>query len=410
MPALSDCVVLIGPDLVPHRCSRFAWSQDTITAIEGGAACDSLDDGALVVIPGLYNGHTHVGDGALPDGATGLTLEEGFFRPHGYKYRELAKLDPTEHQAHLESTLQFMARTGTIAHLDFREQGTAGADLLRAASKSVGLQSIILSQFENSPFDDDALDQNEASLPPDHRAELQTLLSVADGFSESTMNDLTDPAWSEIKSVTRAMDKLRAIHCLENAGYRNLSLQRAGRGDLIRALELLDPQLIIHLTAANSDEIKMMAAAEATAVLNPRANTTLGLPVPPILPLLDAGANLLLGTDNVMLNPPNLFAELDFTYRLARSQAGEARPADPSPASLLRMVTSNIAPVLGGDHHGYLAEGLPASFVVLNFHAPHLRHTRNLLASIVTRVGTEDILATVRHGQKLWGIPMGEFN
>ena len=369
----------------------------------------ALDAPTLVVIPGLYNGHTHVGDGALPDGAAGLTLEQGFFRPDGYKYRELAKLAPDALRAHMSDVLRYMARSGTVGHLDFREQGEAGATLLREASRTTGVDSIILSQFDQPPFNANALDEQTAPLPSIALAELEAMLDIADGFSESTMNDLTPPAWREIRERTTTAGKLRAIHCLENAGYRDLSLQRTGRGDLIRALKDYDADLIVHLTAADPEEIALLARSGRTAAINPRANATLGLALPPVTALLDAGAHLLLGTDNVMLNPPNLFAELDFTYRLARSQAGESRPTAPSPRDLLRMVTSNIRPLLGGDHHGALAVGLPASFVVLDFTAPHLRHTRNLLASIVSRVGTADVLATVHRGRELWRSPQLSF-
>ncbi len=411
MPRLQNCVLLHGPDLKPHHCRTFAWEQDTVTELELGAPTARLDAPALVILPGLYNGHTHVGDGALPDGAAGLSLEQGFFRPAGYKYRELAKLSPSDLQAHMTRTLETMARTGTVAHLDFREQGAEGARLLRAASDATGVESIILSQFNTSPFDTAALDAGTAGLPDAARQELVDMLAVAHGFSESTMNDLTPPAWREIRDATRAIRKLRAIHCLENVGYRDLSHQRTGRGDLTRALDRCeyDADLIVHLTAASAGEIMQMADSGRTAAINPRANATLGLPLPPVTPLLDAGVRLLLGTDNVMLNPPNLFAELDFTFRLARSQAGEARPSAPASADVLRMVTSNIRPLLGGDHYGYLEQGLPASFVVLDFTAPHLRHTRNLIASIVGRVGTADVLATVHRGRELWRSPQLSF-
>ncbi|WP_221033147.1 amidohydrolase family protein [Actomonas aquatica] len=404
MPTLRDCILLHGPDLNPIHCKTFAWQDDHVTEIAVGDPAPTLPAPSLVVIPGLYNGHTHVGDGALPDGAAGLTLEEGFFRPHGYKYRELGKLTPAELREHMTNTLQFMARTGTVAHLDFREQGAEGAQLLREASNNTGIDSIILNQFNESPFDEATLDAGTASLPASALAELEAMLAIADGFSESTMNDLTPRAWREIRERTAATGQLRAIHCLENPAYRDISMRRNGRGDLARALDTTDydADLIVHLTLANAAEIKLMAESGRTAALNPRANATLGLPLPPVTALLDAGARLLLGTDNVMLTPPNLFAELDFTHRLARSQATEARPSVPPPVDILRMVTSNIRPLLGGDHYGYLDVGLPASFVVLDFTAPHLRHTRNLLASIVGRVGTADILATYHRGRELW--------
>jgi 5-methylthioadenosine/S-adenosylhomocysteine deaminase len=402
---LLDCVVLLGPELAPFRCSRFAWSGDTITAADRIRPTTTLDAGALVVIPGLYNGHTHLGDSALPDGATGLTLEEAFFRPHGYKYRELAKLTAATHQPHLEAYLRYMARSGTVAHLDFREQGPAGAELLRAASVAAGVQSIILSQFNESPFTAEQLRTNASAttLPPAHRAELAVQLTVADGFSESTMNDLTDAAWAEIRTATSTAGKLRAIHCLENAGYRDLSLAITGQGDLSRALAVYDPHLIVHLTVATAAEIALLVRSGKTAAVNPRANATLGLPLPPVAALLRAGANLLLGTDNAMLTAPNLFAELDFTYKLARSQAADA--ATPDPTAILKMATSNIRPLLGGDHHGALEVGLPASFVVLDFHADHLRHTRHLTASIVSRVTPADVLATYRYGRPLFQAP-----
>ena len=406
MPEIRDCVVLLGPELAPHRCARFAWHDDTIVAIDAGPPCLRLDTGALVVIPGLYNSHTHMGDSCLPDGATGLTLEQGFFRPHGFKYRELAKLTREENLPHVVNHLRYMASSGTVCHLDFREQGPAGSELLRAASHATGVDSVILGQFNGVPFDEAALAANDTTLPPDARLELEAILTVADGFSESTMNDLTEPAWREIRELTRQRGKLRAIHCLENAGYRDLSLERTGRGDLARALELLDPDIIVHLTVADAAEIALLAASGKTGVLNPRANANLGLPLPPVRALLDAGVNLLLGTDNGLLNSPNLFAELDFTYKLAKSQYADA--LSPDPLAILRMATVNIRRVLGGDHHGQLAPGLPATFVVLDFFQPHLRSTRHLPASVVTRVTPEDVLATYRLGRELHRAPRFE--
>jgi cytosine/adenosine deaminase-related metal-dependent hydrolase len=403
MPNLRDCIVLHGPDLVPHRCRRFAWEHDTITALELGEPCIQLDAGGFVIIPGLYNGHTHMGDSALPDGATGLTLEEGFFRPAGYKYRELAKLTPEAHLPHLVGHLRYMARTGTIGHLDFREQGAHGARLLRQASEITGVDSVILNQFNTPPFTATELDANAAPLPASVRAELAAMLAVADGFSESTMNDLTDAAWREIREVTSAGGKLRAIHCLESAAYRDRSLAMTGRGDLVRAIEVYDAHLIVHLTMADADEIALLVRSGKTAAINPRANANLGLPLPPVAALLRAGANLLLGTDNGMLNSPSLLAELDFTYKLAKSQSGDA--VTPDPTAILKMATTNIRPLLGGDHYGYLERGLPADFVVLDFNTPHLRATRHVVSSVLTRVTPADVLATYRQGRELWRDP-----
>jgi cytosine/adenosine deaminase-related metal-dependent hydrolase len=104
-----------------------------------------------------------------------------------------------------------------------------------------------------------------------------------------------------------------------------------------------------------------------------------------------------------MLNTPNLFAEMDFAWKLARQQAGPDMPVDP--LAILRMVTCNIHAVLRGHYHGRLESGLPADFTVLNFTSPHLRATRHLIAAIVSRVTPEDVLGTYRAGEPIWLAP-----
>lgn len=403
VPDLRDCIVLHGPELEPRRCALLRVEKGRITALDLGAPCTTLESGALVVMPGMLNAHTHMGDSCLPDGATGMTLEQGFFRPDGYKYRELAKQPRDAHLAHITAHLAYMARTGTVAHVDFREQGPYGSALLREAAQATGVNSVILGQFAGAPFDAAQLARNGDALPEDALAELEAVLQVADGFSESTMNDLTDAAWQQIRTATERHGKLRAIHVLENAGYREVSLAVTGRGDLARALDLYAPHLLIHATVANAEEIALLSANRSNVALNPRANANLGLPAPPVAALLASQTNLLLGTDNGLLNSPNLFAELDYTYKLAKSQVGNA--VDPAPARILRMVTSNARALLGGDYYGYLDTGLPADLVVLDFRQPHLRATRHVLASIVTRVTPEDVLATYRQGRALYAAP-----
>ncbi len=402
--ALTDCVVLWGPELEPFWCDRLVVNDGLIHQIDRRQPCTAIDAGALVVMPGMVNGHTHMGDSCLPDGATGMTLEQGFFRPDGYKYRELAQRSEAELLQHMMAHLRYMARTGTIAHLDFREQGVYGSWLLQQAAEQTGMRSLILGQFNELPFTAEELQSNQVGLKDGAIAELTSILAIADGFSESTMNDLTDEAWQQIYALTAKAQKLRAIHCLENEGYRDVSLAVTGRGDLERALDLYHPDLVIHATVANRAEIALLSEHRTNVVLNPRANANLGLPLPPIAALLQSGATLLLGTDNGLLNSPNLFAEMDFTYKVAKSQFGDA--VHPAPVDILKMTTSNLRHLGISDLQGYLEPGLPADLVVLNFHQPHLCASRHLIASLITRVTPDDVLLTMRHGRSLYQSPI----
>jgi len=398
---INNCVVWLGPELEPTFCSRLVWGDGKIRDIEPIGPATEVGSARFAVLPGFVNAHTHVGDSFLADAATGLTLEEAFFRPDGYKYRALREVPAPDHIAAMTEFLNGMASTGTVAHVDFREQGVEGCRRLREASRRSGVRSIILSQLDGVPYSAGQLEEDDLPLPDAARAELEAILVEADGFSESTMNDLTGAAWREIREMTTARGRARAIHCLENDGYRTLSLSRSGKPDLIRALELLDPALIVHLTVADASEVAAVARAGRTVVINARANAALGLPLPPVAALMQAGVNVTLGTDNGMLNGPNLWAELDFVYRLARSQAGDEWR--PDPVDILKMATANFGRTRWGDElPGTLLPGGPATFTVVDLQAAHLRHSRNLTASIITRASPADIRQTVLAGEILY--------
>lgn len=390
--SLTDCVVFLGTGLEPWCCARVETSDGRFSRIDPIAPWKPGDRVTQLLVPGLVNAHTHMGDSVAPDGATGLTLEQGFFRPEGFKYRMLREQPAEAHIEHIAAHLAYMRATGTVRHIDFREQGLEGSRRLREAARRTGVDAVILGQFDQVPFSEGELEANLASLPASARKELSALLGVADGFSESTMNDLTDAAWTEIREATKAVGKLRAIHCLENVGYRELSLERTGRGDLIRAIELYDPHLVIHLTVANDAEIALLAEHDVLCVLNPRANANLGLPLPPIAKLIEAGVKCLLGTDNGLLNSPNMLAELDFTYKVAKAQFGDA--LRPDPEAILAMATSNLRHLKGFESHGRIEEGAPAEAFVVNWDQGHLRASHHLLASLITRVTPADVVET----------------
>ncbi len=391
MPSLGECVVLHGPDLVPHHCMRFAWNRGVVTGIDLGPPCPALERGAVVIIPGLTNAHTSLGDSPLIDAAAGLPPAAAFSRTDGPR-RTLAEMPPPEQFEHLAGHLLCLARNGIVRHIDFCEPGTETAQMLRAAAQQTGVESIVFSRLERPPTSANELAAGDSQLSGAVRSELGNLLNLVDGFAADPADGLTEMACGEILALTTERQKLRSLPC--------------PAPNFARLLEGLDPHLVSHLTSASPEDIAALARLKKAAALTLRADAALGLASPPLAALLRAAVPLLLGTGSVMLNSPNLFAEMDFAWRLARQQSeGETGP---DPLTILRMATSNLRPVLGGPCHGCLDTGLPADFVVLNFRHPHLRATRNLIASLVSRVTPDDIIATYRQGEPLWRLP--EFN
>jgi cytosine/adenosine deaminase-related metal-dependent hydrolase len=76
--------------------------------------------------------------------------------------------------------------------------------------------------------------------------------------------------------------------------------------------------------------------------------------------MLKKGVILVLGTDNAMLNAPNLFEELKSCFQLA-NEFGEAPPE-----TLLKMITLNNKKILNPKYYISLAPGTKSNFMVLD--------------------------------------------
>ena len=85
-------------------------------------------------------------------------------------------------------------------------------------------------------------------------------------------------------------------------------------------------------------EVVRVADQSVPIVTCPRANAVLGVGRPPVRELLDH-ATVALGTDNVMLNPPNMFREMAYT----------ATHFDVSAREVLGMATTAGADIAGLD-------------------------------------------------------------
>lgn len=108
---------------------------------------------------------------------------------------------------------------------------------------------------------------------------------------------------------------------------------------------------LVHLTDARPEELDLVAASGAVAVLCPRSNLHIETRLPPLRALLERGVPLALGTDSLASAP-----SLD---PLAEARALSERNPELPAAALLAAATSGGARALGfGDALGTLAPGM----------------------------------------------------
>jgi len=118
-------------------------------------------------------------------------------------------------------------------------------------------------------------------------------------------------------------------------------------------------------------------------VVCPRSNVTTGVGVPPVADLLER-TTVALGTDNVFLNGPSMFREMEWTAKLC----------DVPDEAVLRMATRAGAELAGLDA-GVIEPGRLAKLVVLDGGSDNLSGTEDPVRAVVRRAGAADVRAVV---------------
>jgi len=326
--------VLVGESFEPIR-GRVVVEDGRIEAIEE-AETASTD----IVLPSFVNAHTHLGDSVAKDAAVGLSLDEAVVPPESLKHRRLRAADRTELVTAMRRTLRYMHRTGTVTSLDFREFGVEGARALRDAAAPLTIEPFIFGS------DDTAV------------------LDVADGYGASGAND-ADFADERAACTERGVPF--AIH----AGEPDAS-------DIHPALDL-GPDLLVHMVHAADEHLDRVTDQSVPIVACPRANAVLEVGRPPIRELVDH-TTVALGTDNVMLNPPNMFREMAYV----------ATHFDVSAREVLGMATTAGAEIAGLDC-GVVAPGKRAALTVLDGDSDNLAGTADPVEAVVRRATPADV-------------------
>jgi cytosine/adenosine deaminase-related metal-dependent hydrolase len=97
-----------------------------------------------------------------------------------------------------------------------------------------------------------------------------------------------------------------------------------------------------------------------------------------------------LGTDNVMFNSLNMFAEMEFTSKAFLRDDRK----------VLEMATLNNARIMGvANEIGSIDLGKKANLLVLNDRSNNLFGTKNIISSVVRRARPDDIALLTHGGQ-----------
>ena len=323
-----------------------------------------------IIAPCFVNAHTHLGDSVFKDPPLGKVsgfrtqrdLDALVKPPDGLKHRILRDTPYKTLIEGMRKSLLDMIETGTCAFADFREGGVVGVAALNKALEGLNLHSMILGR------------PTEPELPLQVvLAEVRRILLRSTGLGMSGANDLDLELLENIATCTRKHRKFFAIH----AGEKDTS-------DIEKALSL-EPDLLIHLTNATKKDLEDVADAKIPVVVCPRSNLITGAGIAPVAEMLEAGIKVAAGTDNVMLNSVNMFAEMEFMSKIFSIDDRQ----------VFKICTLNGSFVMGSDSTGSIQKGNKANLMILNGNSNNLAGIKNPISGITRRARPDDLLSVL---------------
>ena len=80
----------------------------------------------------------------------------------------------------------------------------------------------------------------------------------------------------------------------------------------------LNPDFIVHCIEADSNDLDRISRMKIPVAVTPRSNYFYGKK-PDYSKFLDHEIDMMLGTDNVMVSTPDIYAEMDFMYKVEKT-------------------------------------------------------------------------------------------
>lgn len=350
---------------------------------------ESFDCEGLLVIPGFVNAHTHVGDSIAKDIGIDSGVEEKIHPVMGFKQKILQNTKSSHLTSFIRNSCISMMKKGITTFVDFREGGLEGIDILQKAILGLPIRSIILGRI--TYYQDSKLIKKNLSLPDFKKKELSELLKKCDGLGISGPNENSD---SVLRYYSQTK-KLRAIHSAETIESCKISKKTSRKSETQRAMNL-KPHFLIHMTHASKKDLTLAARHKTSIVVCPRANASLAEGIPNVDMMIQSGCNVTIGTDNVMINSPDMFREMDYLWKA--SMATQKKRL--SPKSILKMATVNAASMLQNKKLGSIQSNNLADCIFIDKHEIDLEPMHNPHASIVHRA-SETVIKAVMIGGKI---------
>jgi cytosine/adenosine deaminase-related metal-dependent hydrolase len=379
MITIKNARVLYGDNMEVRRTNIIIEDQEILELsdrVEKGKIVDGI---GCIAAPSLINSHVHIGDSVAKDLGDGEPIEKIVKPPNGIKHQILSETSPSDMIRAMHSSMEYMLQTGTTTYVDFREGGFEGIEILKKASDTLPIRKLVLGRHES-------FYNNKNKNLFEIKKTAENLLKFCDGIGLSGFGEIKDETANIITDTCHKHNKISSIHVAEYEELQRISIELTGKTEVERALKA-GFSLLVHLTSPLNDDLKLVAETGTSIVSCPRSNGSLGVGIPPLKDMINLGINVVLGTDNVMFNSPNMFTEMEYALKVTRGYYQEYI----SPLEVFKMATINPAMALGLNT-GSIEEGKLADIMLIK------GMSGDPILSLINRTESQNIKTLIKDG------------
>ena len=364
-----------------------------------------MDMSGKLLLPGLFNCHTHTPMTLLRGVGSDLPLQTWLF---DNIFPVEARLTPDMMRVGTELALLEMISTGTVSCTDMYFYPDAMVEaILRSGMKAN------ISQHVQAFDAGDKYAANQQARVMEHLVETYHGTAegriLVDACLHAEYTNFSEDVARGVAAFSREHGLYNHVHLSETASEHAECKARHGMtpAGWFESVGMFDrPCTAAHCVWIEPEDMEIFRRYGVSVAHNPTSNMKLGSGFAPIPALLDAGVNVTLGTDGTASNNNlNLFEEMHLAAILHNGFHNDAAlmPA----GKLVEMATLNGAKAQGRMDTGALEAGKKADLIALDMEKPHLVPDLDTAALLTYSAQGSDVVLTMVDGEILY--ENGEF-
>ena len=354
-----------------------------------------IDAKGSVLMPGLINTHCHAGMTIFRGYADDMQLQDWL---ENHIWPAEAQLTDEDIYAGTRLACLEMIRSGTVAFADMYIHENKVAQAVDEAGIRAAL-SYGMIDFGDKEKADKELKEGSAFV--------KEWNGKADGridtmYGPHAPNTCSRDFLIRVKEQAVKDNVKIHIHVLETEAELNYMKENFGMCSIhfLKDIDFWGPDILAaHCVWLSDGDIKILAEYGVNISHNPISNMKLASGICPVAKLLNAGANVCIGTDGCASNNNlDMFEEMRMAALLQKVSTMD--PTVLPARKVLEMATINGAKALG-TKSGMLKEGYKADMIIVDMNKAHLTPVYDVASHLVYAASGKDVKTTIVNGKVL---------